>query len=213
MPNYIDSRSCKILRDEVDYCFHRYEAEVQHKDDKRLFGIDNVSSILGFFGRDKFLAELCTAYLKFPSKSLFTLGGILESGNFGSSGSNWHRDAFYGQFKSLLYLTDVDQENGPFEIIPKSHYLTNTFKSFFRDNCPTILSRITEDQVSEYLYKFNVQSQSILGSAGTLVIFDPSTIHRGKPIVSGRRISLTNYYYPSFMKSQALINHFKPNLL
>ena len=33
-----------------------------------------------------------------------------------------------------------------------------------------------------------------IGSAGTLVIFDTNCIHRGKPIESGTRYAITNYY-------------------
>ena len=32
--------------------------------------------------------------------------------------------------------------------------------------------------------------------AGTLILFDSSTIHRGAPITAGTRYALTNYYYP-----------------
>ena len=37
------------------------------------------------------------------------------------SGGGWHKDAYYTQFKSILYLTDVNNENGPFELIRNSN--------------------------------------------------------------------------------------------
>src|SRR5947208_506487 len=37
------------------------------------------------------------------------------------SGDGWHRDGHSFQFKSILYLSDVNDTNGPFEFLPGSH--------------------------------------------------------------------------------------------
>ena len=36
---------------------------------------------------------------------------------------------------------------------------------------------------------------TLTGKAGTLILFDGSLIHRGKPILEGKRYALTNYYF------------------
>ena len=53
----------------------------------------------------------------------FTLAGHLkfESNNLGSGGG-WHRDSpFTNQIKTIVYLTDVSSNNGPFEYLVGSH--------------------------------------------------------------------------------------------
>ena len=74
----------------------------------------------------------------------------------------FHRDT--DDFKFLcffLYLTDVDDENGPHVYCPKSHI-----------NMPL------------------QQPKSIKGKAGTLIIADTFSMHKGNPLVSGERLVL-----------------------
>ena len=51
-------------------------------------------------------------------ESVFTMAAKInfKHGNLGSGG-NWHRDSVNPSLKSMVYLVDVDQKNGAFEII------------------------------------------------------------------------------------------------
>lgn len=74
----------------------------------------------------------------------------------------FHRDT--DDFKFLcffLYLTDVNENNGPHVYCPKSHL-----------NIPL------------------QQPKSITGKAGTLIIADTFSMHKGNPLVSGERLVL-----------------------
>ena len=42
----------------------------------------------------------------------------------------------------------------------------------------------------------NEKKITLTGNAGTLILFDGSLIHRGTPILKGKRYALTNYYFP-----------------
>ena len=42
----------------------------------------------------------------------------------------------------------------------------------------------------------NKEKITLTGKAGTLILFDGSLIHRGKPVLEGKRYALTNYYFP-----------------
>ena len=48
----------------------------------------------------------------------------------------------------------------------------------------------------ETISKLLSSKKTILGTAGTLILVDTSLIHRGSPLLSGKRYALTNYYVP-----------------
>ena len=52
---------------------------------------------------------------------------------------------------------------------------------------------------------------TLTGKAGTLILFDGSLIHRGKPVLEGKRYALTNYYFPE-LDYNNLVKKFKSTL-
>ena len=52
--------------------------------------------------------------------------------------------------------------------------------------------------------------KNFTASAGTLIIFDSSTIHRGSPILEGKRYAITNYYYAERLINHSVYAHFHP---
>ena len=54
-----------------------------------------------------------------------------------------------------------------------------------------------------------IKIKRILGSAGTLILVDTSLIHRGLPLKSSIRYSITNYYSPEDIKKN-LAKNFLP---
>jgi ectoine hydroxylase-related dioxygenase (phytanoyl-CoA dioxygenase family) len=128
---------------------------------------------------------------------------------FGSGGT-WHRDGFFPEIKSILYLTDVDLDNGPFEYIAQSHVWS---------------PRYAEDNK---IYRFGFRQHRLAtggeamlrrephrhvrftARAGTLVIFDTTGIHRGAPLKQGTRYALTNYYVDSSLVNDALYRLYGP---
>ena len=59
---------------------------------------------------------------------------------------------------------------------------------------------------------FNKEKKiTLTGKAGTLILFDGSLIHRGKPILDGKRYALTNYYFPR-MDFDNLVKKFKSKI-
>jgi hypothetical protein len=107
-----------------------------------------------------------------------------------SSGGGWHIDNKQMQFKAMIYLTDVDIENGPFSLISntKNLILPNTKgdKSGTRFDEETIFS-------SPEINKNDINI--ITGKKGTCILFNARNIHRGMEIKKEKRYTLTNYYY------------------
>jgi Phytanoyl-CoA dioxygenase (PhyH) len=180
--------------------------------DLRLHGIENVDEIFASYATDPRLVQMASAYLQRPARAAFTLGASLQAleGNPGSGGG-WHRDSLTPQFKTMLYLTDVGLDNGPFQILARSHHLVQTIRDNRAAHLPYGQVRFTQKQVDEVLENSHRDRVHTLHyPAGTLLIFDSSTIHRGSPIKSGTRLALTNYFYPESQIDSELYRHFQP---
>jgi len=119
------------------------------------------------------------------------MAGILrhDSKRVTNSGGGWHIDNHERQIKSILYLTDVNTQNGPFTYIPGSKHFKDkikTYKAHANDNSGT---RFCEEDLK------NKDKIEFTEAAGTCILVDVSNIHRGKVIEKGERYILTNYYY------------------
>ena len=114
-----------------------------------------------------------------------------KKNNLGSGGG-WHRDSIHKSYKALIYLTDVNLNNDPFQIIPSSSQLLKILKIDNKNYCKL---RYENSEINEYL-KNGENLKTIIGQAGTMILFDGSNLHRGSPIEDGLRYSLTNYYFP-----------------
>jgi len=113
-------------------------------------------------------------------------------GNLGS-GEGWHRDSpLSPQFKAILYITDVNSDNGPFQYVPKTH----TYKGILD------IATLLNTSIADYRYKdldiekildAGYEMKSFTAKKGTLLLADTRGIHRGKVIEMDYRIALTRY--------------------
>ena len=109
---------------------------------------------------------------------------IYKPGNLGSGGGI-HRDSpFSHQIKSIWYLCDVDDDNGPFSCLVGSNRPTIS-QIFFSD---TSQMRFTESPKP---------LKRIKGKEGTQIICDTKSLHAGEPIKKGTRFAITLYTFTS----------------
>ena len=118
------------------------------------------------------------------------------------SGGDWHRDNYNTEIKAMLYLTDVQEENGPLEIIKNSQYFIATLGANIKLKNKFPNTRFDNDEIQDFIKNNNLNTKLVTGKKGTLVLFNSSGIHRGAPIKKGERYALTNYYYPKFISEQ-----------
>ncbi len=214
-PGYYSSAQCQRLRAEIDRVIHE-QPDVVQKDkfdaDQRVFGAERASTEIALFHDDPFLREIGEAYRRSALTNFTTLASRLTARpeNLGS-GQGWHRDAFHWQYKALIYLTDVGPENGPFQMLAGSHrpwrVLIDTIRG--RLEAPP-RSRISDDQIARLVNAAPERLKTFTAEAGTMILFDSSTIHRGAPIKSGIRYALTNYYYPPDHIGPVVVEKFAP---
>jgi ectoine hydroxylase-related dioxygenase (phytanoyl-CoA dioxygenase family) len=210
--NYITSELASKILAEFRCNLNKYSSFISESDDKRLFGVEQCSNWVRTFCNNEKLSAISDLINKEKSRCAFTLGGFLKAGAHGSSGGGWHRDAFLSQFKAMLYLSDVSEDNGPFQIIPQSHHLKNVLCAIKKAKLSHWQNRITDEEVRNVEIALDLKRKTLIGKAGTLILFNSTTIHRGMPIKSGERLSLTNYYFPYSRTISSLREQFSPVL-
>jgi len=211
IPNYWSIEQCALARLEIDRVIDQYPQylSTQAKSDKRIYGADRVSTPIETFYKDPDLAAIATAYNQSPTIAAFTLGARMQfaPGNSGS-GEGWHRDAFFRQFKAILYLSDAGVDNGPFQLIRDSHRRVRVLRDMRIAGLSYMQNRLNDQNVAKLIGQDFERLMTLNGSAGTLILVDTSAVHRGMPIKAGTRYALTNYYFPEDMVNQSMYEKF-----
>ena len=191
--DYLSDDECNQAIDDMERCLVEHKDKVQSFEaegcggDERLFKLENQSEIAKKFANDKFLKDVANSFCGYKSKVVQVVGGKLKhiKGKKTNSGGGWHVDSRGKQFKAMVYLSDVNKDNGPFMFIPNSADM-NTDKR----NDPRGTRYL--DSVVE---SCNTNPFIVTAKKGTVILTDTSHIHRGSVIENGLRYSLTSYYY------------------
>jgi hypothetical protein len=215
VPGYWSEHKCAQGRAEIDRLILAYPNVVQRfsgGSDRRMFGVESVSPLLAGFHRDAFLRGAGEILSGMALYNFVTLGARIDAtpGNNGS-GDGWHRDAHGFQYKSILYLSDVSKDNGPFEYLPGSHKRWRAaFDTMIGDLPPAPNTRYESAAIERLVGRYGIKRRSFPSPAGTLLLVNSSGIHRGRPLRSGTRYALTNYFYHPSQISEGRIAQFPP---
>ncbi len=212
MPGYLARVEAEELRRQVDAAIEARPRDVQIQDDSRMFGVEELSPEFLRFNQDRRFAAIAHAFLG-NVKTVTTMANrLLAAPEARSSGGGWHRDRLRKQFKVLLYLTDVGPENGPFCLMERSKAFRNVVLDQFHTGGEPLQRRWSDEEMGRLLPHAKKRQHVFTASAGTAVLFDSSSIHRGLPIVTGERYALTNYYYEKLTKREhhKLVGKLKP---
>lgn len=118
--------------------------------------------------------------------------GILNSNNSKScSGGGWHVDNLEPQFKAILYLTDVNENNGAFAILDPPIKMEDIDDKLKFNNTRII----NQPDCKEFTEKYKKNIKLLTGEMGDVILVNTNYLHRGTIIIEGERITLTNYYY------------------
>ncbi len=204
LEDYFTKAECQTAIEEFEDCLANYPDRVQVLEsegcggDQRLFSIERQSMIAKKFAEDDLIKQVCSQYLGEPGRCHQVLAGKLTAseGKTVNSGGGWHRDSNTKQFKALLYLSDVENENGPYMFIPSS---VNASPEMRHDPRGT---RFTDKGVKQLCEANNIKPFVVTAKAGTVVLTATNNIHRGANIEKGVRYSLTNYYYQAAMENK-----------
>jgi len=206
-----DAQTCANARSEIERIVQQHPdyLHASAKADMRIYGANNASSLIDAFAQHPGLKRVASVYNREPTRTAFTLAAKMpaSSGNQGS-GEGWHRDAFLRQFKAILYLSDVELVNGPFQFIKDSYKSGQVLRDIWKGRLQYMQYRLSEEDVSYILRGSPGRLNTYTAKAGTLLLVDTSSIHRGMPIQEGTRYALTNYYFPEKNIDAAMFEKF-----
>lgn len=196
--NFVSEEVCNQLIIETDLLIYKNEfiSVESNGSDFRIYGVDKISNKFNIDSMDKLNSDVHNLTHFFSKRLFFILLGKInfQEGNKGS-GTGWHRDSpFSHQFKTILYLNDVSEENGPFQFIKGSHKAMSLLRTSIKLN-----KSLSEDRFSnqEAMLSINNNEELITftAKAGTLILVDTRGLHRGKPLLDKNRYALTTYNY------------------
>jgi hypothetical protein len=213
--DYWPREKCAAACNEIDRLDREFPTVVQRYSggsDKRMFGVEAVSDLLNQFHDDPFLRLVGEILGGLRLYNFTTLGARIDaSSKNNGSGDGWHRDAHGYQFKSILYLCDVTEDNGPFEYLPGSQKGWRAALDTAIGNLPPApASRYEPADIERMVRSFGLKRAAFPAKAGTLLLVNTSGIHRGRPLRLGTRHALTNYFYHPHQVSEERIRNFPP---
>lgn len=123
---------------------------------------------------------------KAPNYSFLMVNRVVPKPNGAGSGGGWHRDSWMNQNKVFAFLSDVSEENGPFEYIPGTGSIIAKGLDFIRYGRSL---RTPDERVT------SKPKQSLVVNAGQGIYLDTTVLHRGRPIAKGQRYAATLYAF------------------
>lgn len=213
VPDFFDKELCDACIKDIEWMFENKKEFLREAEygDFRIFGAEELSENIKKFGNNEFLNKLANAYYAVPACNGFTLAGkMITTGHEYGSGGTWHRDSYLRQFKSLIYLNDVTEENGPFQVLIGSHKTEQIKKDKKIASLDEMQSSFPHETVQKIIDADPSRFYTLTGKAGTMILVDSSVIHHGAPLKSGIRYALTNYFFEKTQLNSHLVEHFSP---
>jgi len=209
IPGYYSEEQCKELTQKVEQLLSDYKDKSwtdSTQSDSRIFGAELASDEVKNYHNDAYLHSIGSAYFKTKLINLTTLANRVKyAPNNMGSGHGWHRDSiYYKQFKSIIYLVDTTEENGPFEYLIGSHTTSSALDIIKKTTVDGTNDRLNDNDINEIVKETGIERKSFPGKAGTLILVNTRGIHRGMPIRQGTRYALTNYYIQLYQRDYYL---------
>ena len=201
LENYFENKILENLEKEFVDIFNNYNDKIFNLDtencskDERIFHCEKYSEyIKKIYSNNDLFDSIVRVYTQenFNKKTLINK---LEynSNEIRNSGAGYHRDSHHSQFKTIMYLTDVNEKNGCFTFITNSSKKHIGYPKPRTENYNT---RYYDETIEELLEKNQkCKKFEICGKKGTIILVDTTYIHRGKIIEEGIRKAITQYYF------------------
>ena len=112
---------------------------------------------------------------------------------------------FFSQLKVFCFLSEVKDENGPLEILMKTHsigykamgLISGRYikpSDFLKNKSTRSYAKLDEGYI-DAITKFGAKSRKLITKdRGESFLVDSSVIHRASPVLSGDRYALCAYY-------------------
>ena len=112
--NYITKEECAKIVSKIDFCLENYNEKIwndKEVSDQRIFGSEIISEEINKFYHDKQIQLIGEKYTNYKMRNLMTMANRVKyKKNNQGSGRGWHKDAYYNQFKSILYFPIINSD-------------------------------------------------------------------------------------------------------
>jgi hypothetical protein len=200
LKNYYKENTINKILEEYENVFSKHKDAIEILDkedcsnDERIFHTERYSEFIkNTFSNNPLFNKIAQRYNPRLKKKTLINKLVYEEGKVKNSGAGWHRDNHNCQFKTIMYLSNVKSENGPFT------WITNSSKNHIGYPEPRTQSYNTRfhDKTIEKLLNENKNCEKIevCGSAGDIILANTTYIHRGKIIENGERKAITQYFF------------------
>jgi hypothetical protein len=206
-PGFLTPEQCQLYIDKIESHIASGECSIWVDDegaDNRIYFINSIDENFDEYYKNEKIRSVLRNYTgtSDPKGMLLAAKIVYKEGNVGSGGG-WHRDSpVTHQFKTVCYLNDVDETNGPFQYIRGSHRKSDVIRSYLSKVFNAGQYRFRDTEVESYITSNNRHIDSITGNAGTLVYADTKGLHRGKPLEAGTRYVLFCYFWHDSIPAQ-----------
>ena len=140
--------------------------------------------------------DIVNMYMRLCSKLILVelaKSEIMSSDAAAMGSQRWHRDPGMKRLlKMFIYLTDVDEESGPFSYLPQSHSGGHWRRLFPQKQFGRRGIYPPEGAMDKAVPKSDIKVCT--GRAGTVIFCDTTGLHKGGYSTSNRRIMYTSVY-------------------
>jgi hypothetical protein len=202
--NVLDRSSLDAIRSEIDALAQAPEVEINYGgSEHRIWHADQKSELVGYF---KLFSDHVISAVESETIEAFNVLAIrnrtLSSDDAKLRKGRWHMDSFKRQLKVFVFLSDVTEKSGPFEMIPRSQRYDFKIRHLIAGDliAPKDLFDGTrkyqhlEEELISRIVDRGYESKAFAVPAGTIALVDTSSVHRARPCVEGERYALTSYY-------------------
>ena len=179
IPNYLDTKTLSSVKEEaLDLVTAEPADDYEFGKATRFFRQQtNKTTIRDVFGSGD-MNNISRAYLGHnhdSNREVFITHDYKHDNGLARNGY-LHFDRIY-TFKYFIYLTDVDENCGPFSVVPKSHIKGKQLRENTSGAYAQLKNRILLDYPD--LGYTSDEVVPVLGNAGDLIIFDTDLFHLG----------------------------------
>lgn len=199
LPDFLSPSDCATLRDWIDDETSRRYRERPWIKERGIIGAETMHPLIGDFYRSALPHATAEAILANRMIPAFTEASkIVARPDARRSYSGWHRDTLFRELKAIVYLSDVEEEDGAFEYLPGSLSLGNVLGDINQIGLRYPERHLNEEQIDRLIESGRYTPRIVCAPAGTLLLCNTAALHRRRACRGRSRYSLTNSYFETF---------------
>lgn len=203
--NGLPQEQCEVIKKEIDALAEAPDTEINYGgSEHRVWKANEKSAVFEEFRE---FSDKVMSSVEKEEKAAFNILAIRNRALLREDAEliqgRWHLDSLRRQLKIFVFLTDVTEKSGPFEMIPGSHRTSFKIRHALKGDFFTPKDILNGSRKYQHLKETLIERIVASGherkaftiKAGTIAMVDTSCVHRARPCLKGERYALTSYYH------------------